>query len=265
MLWKCTFPSNDRTHYMMGTMHLSSIQAFRFVDMAEHALQNCTYYAAETDVGLLERSSNSFSLPPGISLLDLLGEKKYIKVGTILQKSFGIEWEGYKHMLPFFISSMLAVKCSSVDFPCNLDHKLWQMAVSKGIQTGGLETLEDQKRILDSIPMEFQVRELLHLSSNISSFRKRMKTLQSLYAEGDLKQLYRLTKKHTGPIRQIMLHQRNANMMEVLLPLMSSHSVFVAVGASHLGGNIGILAQLKKKGAVIQSLVKPNVLGKQLT
>lgn len=238
-------------------MHLSSAKAFRFVDLAEQVLQSCTYFAAETDVGLLERAAISYNLPEGQSLRNILGEKKYRKTGAILQKSFGIEWEGYNQLLPFFITSMLAVKCSSVDFPCNLDQKLWQMAVNKGIQTGGLETLEDQKKILEAIPMDFQVRELLHLSSNISAFRKRMKTLQSLYANGDLIQLYRLTKKQTGHIRHTMLHQRNANMMKSILPLMSSHSVFVAVGASHLGGDIGLLAQLKKRGAVVRPFVVP--------
>ncbi len=242
----------------MGTMHLSSAQAFRFVDLAEQALERCTYYAAETDVGLLEKTAISYSLPAGQSLRNILGEKKYRKTGAILQKSFGIEWEGYNQMLPFFITSMLAVKCSSVDFPCNLDQKLWQMAVNKGKQTGGLETLEDQKKILDAIPMEFQVRELLHLSSNISAFRRRMKTLQSLYANGDVTQLYRLTKKHTGHIRHTMLHQRNAHMLRAVLPFMSSHSVFVAVGASHLGGDIGLLAQLKKRGAVVRPFVVPD-------
>lgn len=236
----------------MGTMHLRNASAYTFADKALVYMEQCSLYAAETDIRLLERADLSFRLPEGTTIRKLLGEKRYLKTGRILHKSFGIDWPAYNEALPFYITSMLSGHCTPVDFPYTLDQWLWQKALGNGLSVCGLETLEKQQEILQSLPIAFQIQDLLQVASNVSAFRNRMATLQELYAQGNWQILYKLTRKQTGSIRKIMLHRRNEHMMEAFLPLAAENAVFVSVGASHLGGNIGLLALLKRAGARVK-------------
>ncbi len=254
MIWQFSFSGSDVRHYLMGTMHLASREAFTFADTALSLLKECHVFAAEMDIHQLESAQMDYTLPEGLTLSQLLGEKKYAKIGRVLHRSFGIAWPSYDKSLPFFISSMLSIKCANVSFPYTLDQYLWRAAKAGSMSLFGLESIENQKEVLHAIPLSFQLKELQTIARNVGAFRHRTHVLQQLYARNDVHLLYQQTRKYTGAIRKCMLHERNERMGNEILRLSSSNAMFVAVGASHLGGDIGLLAFLKKRGAKVVQL-----------
>jgi uncharacterized protein YbaP (TraB family) len=78
------------------------------------------------------------------------------------------------------------------------------------------------------------------------------------YAAHDLDALSHLGLRHAGGDRQTfidaLLWQRNARMVERLLPVLETGRAFIAVGALHLPGERGLLGLLARRGYALEAL-----------
>jgi uncharacterized protein len=81
--------------------------------------------------------------------------------------------------------------------------------------------------------------------------------LMAAYLKGDSDNIIKLDEKITGgslpkplwqKMRQKLLDNRNVVMAERTLKLANQKAVFIAVGASHLAGDKGLIAAYKKAG-----------------
>ena len=159
-------------------------------------------------------------------------------------------------MLPIFIVNMISetVLVNSENMP--LDTALWQHAKGRGLELFGLETLEDQFRILASIPIAYQLESIRSIARNPKLFRKKLKKLIDLYERQEIDQLYQVSKKSLGKQRQLMLYARNEKMVQRLREeLRLAKRVFCAVGAAHLSGKFGMLALLKRMEYKIKPVI----------
>ena len=155
---------------------------------------------------------------------------------------------------PFFINNLLAELTIEKTQNMALDHHLWQFAMEEGKEMYGVESFDDQVRIMQQIPIDYQIKSFKDSLKNLSSFRKKITHLNQLYAKGDYEQLNKSSKKSMGRIRKLMIYDRNAFMKERILTLSSNKTCFFAIGAAHFPGGKGILALLKKEGYKIAKL-----------
>jgi uncharacterized protein YbaP (TraB family) len=257
MLWKWYKDDPQVCHYIFGTMHTASENAYKFVALAEKYIVSSALYAAEMDLHAATGSDlmSHFRLEDGNDLASLYKPKHYTKMRKVILKSFGIDINGYKDFSPFFITNMLSGLCAKPVRPQALDHHLWKFALEAGKELAGLESMEDQISILGRIPMDFQVRSLRSAADNISSFRKKINTLDDQYGRGDVKGLYFGARSSLGVIRQLMTTERNLKMTEKLLSLSSAKPTFASAGAAHMYGRDGILAHLKRHGYKVKSVI----------
>jgi len=256
LLWSFRREEQSRTHFILGTMHVRSEQAYTAVTMAKHYMEQCAIYAGEMDLNdpNLDNIGDYFLLPEGQSLHDFLSEKKFIKYKKIINKAYGIDLDIIAHYKPMVIANMIAESLITRDYDMALDHFLWENGHALGMNMKGLESAQDQFDIMQKISFENQMKSLKSSVKNVKNFRKKILKMSELYEDGQLTPLYKAAKKSMGELRKLMIYDRNSNMTERLIDYTREGATFTSVGAAHLAGAKGMLRLLKNSGFVLKPI-----------
>jgi uncharacterized protein YbaP (TraB family) len=149
-----------------------------------------------------------------------------------------------------------------------LDLKLYNDAAQAGKETGGIETLEEQTALLNSVSMDDQVKLLLSALDEIEHPKpgegNSIRRLVDLYLAGDLASVASELDKQ-DPEHEILgkkfqtrlLDDRNIKMADRIAARCrenKTRSYFFALGAAHYAGETGIVNQLTKKGFKVTRL-----------
>ncbi len=256
LLWKLEGDPLPAPSYLFGTMHVRDRRAFQRLDAVYERISACDSFAAEFH---LEQAGQGFDaglmqLPDGQQLSDCFPAKKYKKYRSILLKTAGLDLAQFERSLPFVVVNLATEYLLSRDMPESLDAHLWGFAKEQEKSLHGIETLQEQMEVLQKISLEVQLKMLSGMCKSISRFRQYLLHLTDLYEAGEVVQLYKIVKKNTKGMRQLMLYRRNEVMAERIGALVREQSVFVAIGAAHLGGGKGVLRLLKQKGLRVTSV-----------
>lgn len=257
MLWKFYKNDPDVCHYLFGTMHLATDEAYTFADIAQKYIMQSALYAGEMnlDQSYAQDMTSHFLLTNGERIQNYYRPKQYVKACKIVHKSFGIDLQNYDHFTPFFITNLLSELTLKKTKSLPLDHHLWQFATNVGKEMHGVESLDNQISIMEQIPLDYQIKGMKDTIKNISAFRQKINHLNQLYALGEEELLYKSSHKSMGKIRKLMIYERNQFMTARILSLSSSKTCFFAIGAAHFPGGKGILANLKKEGYKVRKLI----------
>lgn len=246
LLWRLEAPVG-RTHFLFGTMHTRSALAHAFLAGVEPYLSEVQILATEYDLTDPDVSGfHGVSTPPGYDLLIALGTKKFEKCRRMIIKATGIDLQRLRFLHPFLVQSLIDASFFSEDHALALDQALAQIGTERGLTSAGLETFERQLAIIEQVPIEEGVQELWLMSRHISRHRRHLLKMMKWYQDQRIQQLYLGAKRGLGNHRRLFLYDRNRRMVESLIDLAAERSIFAAVGAAHLGGEKGILAQLKR-------------------
>jgi len=256
ILWSLRVNNTSFMSYLMGTMHAKSDDAYTHLEFVSEYLNSCNVFAAEIDLSNTYSTNNDFYLPDGINLLSLLGEKKYKKYAKIILKGFDFNLDQVLNFKPLITQNLVLEKLITESNSLSLDFKLHEIASDMGKELTGIETIEEQNNILNSIPIDIQLKMFIDGFSNIKRMKKALYNTIKLYKTGDIQGLYKEAKRGLGKLRKIMLFQRNEIMAERIIEKISRDSVFVGIGAAHLGGKKGVLKLLKDKGIQILPVMR---------
>ncbi|MEL6926905.1 MAG: TraB/GumN family protein, partial [Bacteroidota bacterium] len=146
------------------------------------------------------------------------------------------------------VTNLMAERLLASDMSVSLDETLWNFAKAEEKIMLGIEDFEAQVRLMQRIPVDLQLKSLKSAIANISKFRKATLRTTDIYQQGDIFQLYQLTKKSLGKMRKIMLYERNRNMATRIEKLSAEQHLFAAIGAAHLAGEKGVIKLLKASG-----------------
>lgn len=238
-------------------MHVKDYRVHHFTDLVFPYLKQCDGFAAEFHLDEFATSNfQSFNLiKDDQHISSLLSEKKFEKIRKVLLKSFGIDITKFDRILPLFIINYISESVMVNSESLSLDSLLWQFASAQDKDMFGLETVDDQFRILNSIPLSYQLKSLLELSKNVSSFKGKIQRLIFLYENQRIDELYKASKQSLGKQKGTLLYNRNANMLDEICSIMdNNHTLFVAVGAAHLSGKFGLLRGLKQNGFTVKPI-----------
>lgn len=257
LIWEFSPPYSQKRSYLLGTMHVRADEAFSDESLILALIDSVHGYIGEMDLNDpdLKKLENVF-FNNGVKLDEILGQKKYNKYRRSILKSFGIDINHYIHLKPIILSNAIAESTLSKDYDLFLDGHLWNYAMDRNKVMSGLESVYDQANILACIPMDYQVNSIAEIAKNPARFKSKIKTIAKAYSEKRLNDLYKISKKSMGGLRKLMLYDRNKRMADTLMEYNKAEymTVFVSVGAAHLAGNKGILAQLKKNGYKVKAI-----------
>jgi uncharacterized protein len=173
--------------------------------------------------------------------------------------------EGFKPMMLSGLIEEKALDCETTD-----GMELIIMKESKGYdkKINGLETVEFQAGLFDSIPYTDQAKELVNGIDSADQNKQQTQQLVGLYNKQDLDGIDSLTRKDDGAMNQysdLLLYARNRKWAKMLDQLLGQKSLLIAVGAAHLPGKGGVIDLLRKEGYTVEPVknVVPN--GQQAT
>ncbi|GAC1418930.1 MAG: TraB/GumN family protein [Flavisolibacter sp.] len=157
--------------------------------------------------------------------------------------------ETYK---PLIAASTLMEQSFSCDHVVSIEEMIMQEAKIAKKEIKGLETMNFQLSIFDSIPYREQANQLLEMVEDSSKNKEgqQMIGLTNAYRNQQLDSLEKLTKGDLGmkEYSNLLLYNRNRTWVKKMTDLMVTHALVVAVGAGHLPGEKGLINLLKKAG-----------------
>ncbi len=251
-----THPESDEVSYLFGTMHVRDKRAFGALPIIEEKIEACDAFAAEFDFeeAKVFQMNNQAQISDNQNLKTLFKPKKYEKIAAFLEKQIGMDITLFEHQKPFVIYQIITETLFQKDMPFALDRYLYEHAKAEGKILTGVETFAEQMEIMEKITLEQQAKILYQTVKNFKNYRKQLKKLTDLYQSGNLQQLNKSARKGMGSLRKLLVDDRNYIMADRIAEMTAKQSIFVAIGAGHLGGKNGVLRILKLKNMKLKPI-----------
>ena len=120
----------------------------------------------------------------------------------------------------------------------------------------GLETVKDQFDMVGQIPREEQLGWIKQAVQDEEKIKGEFSMMSKVYQEGDMEGLHNLflqSPEFSG-YADLMLYQRNKKWIPIIEEEIKEKSSFIAVGASHLGSDQGVIKLLRNEGYTVRPL-----------
>jgi hypothetical protein len=122
----------------------------------------------------------------------------------------------------------------------------------------GLETLDFQMSMFDSIPYEVQAQMLVEtIQEETGEDGGKLDTLVLLYKQQNLngmESLFQSDQSGLAEFEDLLLNKRNNNWIPVMRSMMSEGTTLFAVGAGHLVGKRGVIRLLEAEGYTLKPI-----------
>jgi uncharacterized protein YbaP (TraB family) len=261
LLWKISGKNLTKPSYLFGTMHILCADDAVLSDGLKNVINHCDEIYFEIDLSNMSAMLNSLKflrMNNETKLSDLLSVQDYSKVKSYFTKHVAMLPFGMlEHFKPLLISSMIEEEdlgCKTTD---GMEMEIMKTASSVKRKINGLETVEFQARLFDSIPYQKQAQDLVSYIDSEDEYSKTMDTLVRVYKEQDLDKIDELTRKGDVTISDytdLLLNGRNRSWIGRMDSLMPAKSLLFAVGAAHLPGDNGLIQLLRKSGYILTPL-----------
>jgi uncharacterized protein YbaP (TraB family) len=279
LLWRIEGPVPS---YLYGTIHIPDQRVLTLPEVVKKAIavSDALYTEIPFDAGSVKSAVDASQLPQSKDLRTIVGDDVFSRFVKVFVGALGSNVPPtaaqfmtpmLARMTPLAATTQLALLDYLPDLLAGrmpLDLMLYNDAVQAGKETGGIETLEEQTAVLDSVSMEDQTKLLVAALDEIEHPKpgeeNPIRRLVALYLAGDLAPLASELNKQ-DPEHEILgkqfqtrlLDDRNVKMADRIAARCrenKTRSYFFAVGAAHYAGETGIVNQLTKKGFKVTRL-----------
>ena len=255
VLWKIESPEG-KINYLFGTIHSQDYAVSKYPPQVRLALVKSKTLILETipDKEANQAFINMMYFKDGQQLDNLLEKVLFEELKNRIQ-DYGVEQEQVIYLKPWAAFSLIG-RPKPVKAP-TLESNLLQTAQQSMLEVRSLETMDEILSALDGLLIEDQIIILKDTICNHDQIIRETKTLVDLYVNRDLAGIVAFNKQpHYDEavfdrFMQRVLHDRNIKMLERIEKEFTTGNVFVAVGASHLADEKGLLNELSTKGYMI--------------
>ena len=160
----------------------------------------------------------------------------------------------FNNFKPIMLISILSEKTQTCSVTESYEQSFMNLALKNKKDIKGLETIEYQMGVFDSVPDNIMVGYLNEMVNDFQKQTTEFQKLVNIYKMQDVDSLFNIAYKgvkELGPETEL-LTKRNSNWIPVMKTNMQKASCFFAVGAAHLGGDIGVIALLRKQGYTVK-------------
>ncbi len=258
--------------YLYGTLHAGFRKLHALPDTAMQALSKSRKLYLEslwTDEELLKNRIDMQNLPAGKTLQSVLDKKTYARFQQHLDilRVTNETRLSFDKMAPAAALSFFTPRAPELDDSAPIDDLLVTAARSIGLEIDGLETKSEAiagwksisnedwsayaAEILDTSLCHACAEERTALLSCMTEFVRLGKTseLFSMYEK------FNATHPAQAVVLQKMTFSRNLAMAEKIGDLLQQQQpVFIAIGALHIGGQIGVVSRLRKMGYSVEQI-----------
>jgi uncharacterized protein YbaP (TraB family) len=258
LLWKVQPPGSSSPSYLFGTIHVKDDRVFQFADPVWAAMDSTQITAGELDLEQGRKDPlalmNMMMMPDGKRLEDLYKKKDWLLLEKELKEKLGVMAAMTYRMKPIFVMAMMMQGDLNSDQERVLDDHLLTTARTKDKRVIGIETVEEQMRALDALPLKEQAKMLLDQIKE-EGVPVEFDRMIEAYAAQDLDLLVEVAMSSGGmppSLEKSLITDRNHRIAHRLDSIMTGgETIFLAVGAAHLPGKEGLITLLGSKGYTV--------------
>ena len=258
LLWKVSGNGLESPSYLFGTMHILCEQDIVSKPGFQQALAESQSLVMElnpTDPAVMQEMQQLAVNPGFENIYTNLPEEDFKLLDTYLSGKFGAGLAQMGVLKPFTLTSMVTMGFLECEEPFSLETHLAGFATERQMPVIDLETAAFQVGIFDNIPVDFQIQEIIR-SLKDNTGKKELDQMMEIYVSGDLERLYGFMKTSDlmNKYQAEILDNRNRAWIPTLEELFKQGASFVAVGAGHLPGELGVIALLQQKGYSVEAV-----------
>jgi uncharacterized protein YbaP (TraB family) len=259
LLWEITGNNLQQPSYLFGTVHIICHEDFFFPAIVREKFTNAGEVFLEMDMddpAMMMKMMTLLQLPKGQTVKKMFGDSAFQVFDKQYQQITGTSAMMFNTFKPFMLMSMLAQKSLNCSATESYEQTFMTLAAKLKKDIKGLETLEEQIAVFDAIPDSTEITNLQNMVKDFDKQVDEFKKLIALYKTQDVDSMYRFTNQSPelmGAENELLV-KRNNNWIPVMKTNMEKTSCFFAVGAAHLGGDIGVIALLRKQGYTVKPM-----------
>ena len=261
VLYEISGRSSKQKSYILATNRLVDIQ---FLDTIPNVFK-CfskskkvvTEFAMQ-DYEALSALRQAAILPDSVKLSNFYNEKEYEYIDNSLRINIGMGLDKLCRMKPSYLTEMfrteLLKQWLQYDEQRSMESFFEVVASERDIPVIGLDNIgETMYMLFDREPFHWQCQELLKVIEYPENEVKQERTIKEMYLNGRLADIaYQVS----GPNNTTSISysdykvycQRNQQWVKRLQPLLSEGGCFITLNAVYLGGDKGLLEQLRSAG-----------------
>lgn len=254
LLWEVTGKGLVKPSYLYGTIHMICSKDYFLNEKTTKAFEVSDKLVLEINISDPSEMANVQQMAMGKEPLSkTLKPEDTKRLDSILQKKVGIGIQQVDAFSLFTVMSLASMKtfgCQDLKF---YEMNFIEMAQKKSIPIIGLEKVKEQ---LDFFAKGYTDSEMITMIAE--SNEQETAKLVAKYKEENINSLYELAtdQKYTSKeTKKIILDDRNSSWVKIMPELMQKESVFFAVGAAHLAGELGVINLLKKAGYTVKPIM----------
>ena len=258
LLWELS-KTGQQPAYLFGTIHSEDPAVVELPATVKQAFDASNSVVLEMlmDTDTMRYSSTAMLMLDGRSLTDVVGMPLYKKVSAAIA-SRGIPELVLNRMKPW--AAAVTLSTPALETGQILDLVLYQEALQQDKAVYGLETVQEQLELFDSMSESDQVTLLRDAVDKFPELDALHAELLEVYKQRDLEGLLAINEtsmqaedqRLAKEFQRRVIDDRNHRMAERMQPYLRQGKAFVAVGALHLPGEQGLLNLLEQQGYTVR-------------
>jgi uncharacterized protein YbaP (TraB family) len=258
LLWKVSGNNLETSSYLYGTIHIAcEVNISEDVQEAFESTEQLALEINMADPNMMTIMMQNMYMKGGKSLSDFTSDEELKVLESFFEgKVQGMNFSMMKNIKPFFLSSMALTSFLSCATPQGYDTYFLEKAKSAEKSIIGLESIQDQLNMIDKIPYDEQVDDLLQMAK--ATDEKNSQSLDDMikfYEAKDLNGLMNYMSAQESNMNlytEDFLDNRNKNWISVIEEKAKEQPTFFAFGAAHLAGANGVVNLLRKAGYQVE-------------
>lgn len=257
----------DSTLYLFGTVHVrppgedwGSAEVRNAIDGSDEVWTEIEI-SPESDVraqGLMRQLS---AAPQGHPLSSWLDADQKARLGELVAR-LGVPGSYLEALQPWAAGltlTLIPIIQAGFDPQSGVDRAVDAYAEAHGKRLRAFETIEDQIGFLAGLSPDLQRQMLLEAIDEAELGPPMLAQLSRAWEQGDIEQIDHLvvedTRESYPELYDVLFQRRNALWLTTLTHELEGSGVdFVAVGAGHLVGEDGLIAQLEARGFQVERI-----------
>ena len=265
LLWKVSDADNDV--YLLGSFHLLKPDDYPMPADIDRAFDDAESLLFEVDPREMTAPETVATMQKymayedGQSLSKVLPKATLDRLGTLVSASGG-SLQALEQSEPWMVSLGLVLGVSQalgLNAELGLDKHLMDRAAKAGKPAGGLETIDDQMKAMDSVPYPEQAQGLDEFLLDPKKSIQQLQDMHAWWRAGDVERLDKdmradMAAKSPQSYKLLDVDRNNAWLPQIEKRLTGSKSddTLVVVGTLHLLGADGLVEKLKAKGYKVE-------------
>ena len=269
LLWRITGNGLKDTSYLYGSMHTADS---RIIDMSKKTkpyFDASKAYAMEIDPDMdkdmsgLTGMMGKMMMGKGYSLQNMIPAKEYAFLDSICSGEIGLPMMMFDNVAPVVIMTIFEGVSMGLDQGAAdgkvpvLDLYLHEQAKNAGKKIIGIETVSEQLSAINSLSFKEQADMLVQEVDSFQVNKTGGTEVLKYYLNQDLDSLSASDddSQKSDKFYKALVVDRNARMADRIAVFIKKQPTFIAIGALHLPGDIGVINRLRKKGFTVEPVI----------